>query len=518
MTNFVNCFLIALLLFTFINAAHNNPNPDPSNTSFNYTPYVFNNMESLNPEDLANNLAHLNIPSAYQTTDIFQHINYIHYLNFITAFITNYINTNANYTQVLNYITARLHDHISTNVNGTHDFYTQVLNYITAHLHDHINTNTPSQFNTQTNHSNDMYTALTEDNAFNVANTTHNQYSELSSNLRGPQSPPSSHIIENQAITDEISEEASYAAANNSNMSFKTRHFFTDEERNYLETIAVKTLYPDKTTVSKLSLQLGVPERSIKLWFQSRRTTLKKRGYRLSKAMQARSSHHPENNNASEFKDSEDANSMMLVDFDSNNYADSKSTPRTSARNGLIPNDIAHNSSSIANEDIIPETSQVIVTPIFLSINAPNESKTIKVVLTGRNIPLYLDPNIYKYQNLRSLTINNTNIVKMPDRFNELQLEYLDLSHNKIDVLSYKICKIKTLKELNVSHNSIRSLNGIINNLKGLVHFDISHNKLKKIAEVRFLDFINLKSADFSNNCLEAIQSTIFKLGSLEKG
>ena len=127
---------------------------------------------------------------------------------------------------------------------------------------------------------------------------------------------------------------------------------------------------------------------------------------------------------------------MMLADSDSNNSADSKSTPRTSARNGLIPNDIAHNSSTISNEDIIsgtsqvnangdiiPETSQVIVTPIFLLINAPIESKTIKVVVSGENIPLYLDPSICKYQSLRSLTINNTNIVKMPAKFNELQLE-----------------------------------------------------------------------------------------------
>ena len=139
------------------------------------------------------------------------------------------------------------------------------------------------------------------------------------------------------------------------------------------------------------------------------------------------------------------------------------------------------------------------------------------MVVSGDNIPLFLDPDIYQYKNLRSLTINNANIVKIPDRFNELQLEYLDLSHNKIGTLGYTICEIKTLKELNVSYNNIACLNDIFNNLKGLVHFDISHNKLKKIAEVRFLDFINLKSADFSNNCLEAIQSTIFKLGSLEK-
>ncbi|XP_013164558.1 PREDICTED: toll-like receptor 3 [Papilio xuthus] len=104
--------------------------------------------------------------------------------------------------------------------------------------------------------------------------------------------------------------------------------------------------------------------------------------------------------------------------------------------------------------------------------------------LSLNKIPLITRGAFNKYSNLRKLILTNnciSNILK--DSFIGLtKLEYLDLSYNNLTTLTNVFTPLKNLQHLNLSRNNIEFIHENYFNNWLLQHLDVSHNNLRKLA------------------------------------
>lgn len=97
------------------------------------------------------------------------------------------------------------------------------------------------------------------------------------------------------------------------------------------------------------------------------------------------------------------------------------------------------------------------------------------------------------------------------DIINNLRLQRLKLSHNKLTVLPNKICDLIFLKSLLVDNNLLRSLPSNIGKLTRLKVLDFHNNKIEDIPR-ELGDCISLKKVYAKNNNFTALPSSLGKL------
>jgi len=171
--------------------------------------------------------------------------------------------------------------------------------------------------------------------------------------------------------------------------------------------------------------------------------------------------------------------------------------------NGLIFDD-----ANTRNGVIQPSDSK----HIFDEIQLPKvDEKTDFLSLTGFNILTVLQ-DINPFKNLKSLCLSRCNLWEIPlTAFQLKQLEKLDISRNKISVISPQISTLTNLKFLSLSRNLLEALPyGWTNGFIKLETLNLSHNKLASAAfEGEMQECVKLTLISLAFNHLDCIPLAI---------
>jgi hypothetical protein len=91
-----------------------------------------------------------------------------------------------------------------------------------------------------------------------------------------------------------------------------------------------------------------------------------------------------------------------------------------------------------------------------------------------RNKNNTLPDEIFRYTNLRSLSISNMRLNSLPDELSIFQqLTYLDFSRNKIESLPLSICKLSSLEVIVANRNPLGYLPFCMGELSKLIALDL---------------------------------------------
>ncbi len=115
-------------------------------------------------------------------------------------------------------------------------------------------------------------------------------------------------------------------------------------------------------------------------------------------------------------------------------------------------------------------------------ILSPVEKKYLKklnpLILPGTRMNL---PEKYLWSNLTTLTLSNCGIAKIDQALHFFPaVKYLDLSHNSIShIIHLQDCI--SLKHINLSHNRIRVLSNLERVLGSVTRINVSHNEIESL-------------------------------------
>ncbi|GBP77875.1 Leucine-rich repeat-containing protein 15 [Eumeta japonica] len=144
------------------------------------------------------------------------------------------------------------------------------------------------------------------------------------------------------------------------------------------------------------------------------------------------------------------------------------------------------NTSSISLDFPTLETYAIDLSNNSLrKININVRQRILRTIDLSRNKLQYVTKGLFNsYVNLIRLKLNNNEIVSVLEgSFDGLtKLESLDLSENKLTILSNVFSPLKNLQHLNLGRNNIECIHENYFNNWLLQHLDVSHNNLKKVA------------------------------------
>ncbi len=115
-----------------------------------------------------------------------------------------------------------------------------------------------------------------------------------------------------------------------------------------------------------------------------------------------------------------------------------------------------------------------------------------------QNMHIMHIPSNMSCAGLTSLILKTNEIRNISILQNMTTLEYLDLSNNKIDLLSLWDWQLTNLAHLNMSYNAITYMPSTFTNMTRLIYLDLSHNKI--ILMSRISKMINLTHLNLSHN------------------
>jgi len=108
-----------------------------------------------------------------------------------------------------------------------------------------------------------------------------------------------------------------------------------------------------------------------------------------------------------------------------------------------------------------------------------------------------------------SIEWQNNNIKDLDGIWNFTNLQWLDLSDNKIEVLSEELCNLVNLTDLIIVNNKIKLIPYYIKNLTNLQYLNLQGNDLKSLSDI-MLELKNLKILILNHN------NTLFDRNSLK--
>ncbi len=139
------------------------------------------------------------------------------------------------------------------------------------------------------------------------------------------------------------------------------------------------------------------------------------------------------------------------------------------------------------------------------------ENKLIRLNLKGRNLSK-LPQLISKFENLRTLILDDNNLATLPKDFENLRnLTKLYLAGNNLTNIPESICKLTTLNYLTLNDNQLAVIPQNIANLSNLVYLNLRNNHLLNIPN-EVCELSNLFLLDVFNNQVETIPVNIGNL------
>ncbi len=141
-------------------------------------------------------------------------------------------------------------------------------------------------------------------------------------------------------------------------------------------------------------------------------------------------------------------------------------------------------SNTPKNLEIFDKIDQVVLFP-HLRFKRAKITRGDEFLLITHSKPVeaqrldYIDPSLYRMQNLTKLTITYRCIEAISDEIKNLEkLTYLDLSHNNITELPDVFGELKKLQFLDLSNNPLELLPNSITELNDLKHLDLSNTSI----------------------------------------
>ncbi len=143
-----------------------------------------------------------------------------------------------------------------------------------------------------------------------------------------------------------------------------------------------------------------------------------------------------------------------------------------------------------------------------------NQKKLIKLNLSGNHLRS-IDSNYMFLENLKILKLNSNDLNRLYDVFQKLKnLEYLSLAYNSLSEIPRSIFSLKQLRRLDLSMNRLISI-PIISNVQNLNFLNISSNRLENITKT-IGKLVNLKTLNLNNNKLHELPEEVGNLTNLE--
>ncbi|WP_420574052.1 leucine-rich repeat domain-containing protein [Kordia sp.] len=137
--------------------------------------------------------------------------------------------------------------------------------------------------------------------------------------------------------------------------------------------------------------------------------------------------------------------------------------------------------------------------------------------LRSTNLNLSDTDKIKLLQNIKSLSLRNKGIKKIPKNFSLLKnIERLDFSFNKISKIPTAMNKLKKLVSLDISFNKFKEIPEVVFELDTLEYLDFSKNKIKKIPK----GIGNLKTLVYltvGDNKIKKFPKSLFQIKTLEQ-
>lgn len=120
------------------------------------------------------------------------------------------------------------------------------------------------------------------------------------------------------------------------------------------------------------------------------------------------------------------------------------------------------------------------------------------------------------YRNLQFLDLSRNRLKSIPPEFADLpHLKYLNLSSNQIQLLPEQFSRLESLEKLSLRENALRNPGSSLCGLRNLQELDLANNQMEKFPEVNCLE--NLKKLDLSYNPIRTIPDSISQMKSLEE-
>lgn len=124
--------------------------------------------------------------------------------------------------------------------------------------------------------------------------------------------------------------------------------------------------------------------------------------------------------------------------------------------------------------------------------------------------------NFSKLPDLELLSLISCRLRDVPEAVTNLKrLKYLNLSQNRITVLSSNIGRLDSLIELDLSQNRVESLPSELSNLQHLEELNLYDNKLK-VFPLRICQLSSLRELDFRYNDIKTLPNEILNLKSIQ--
>lgn len=146
-----------------------------------------------------------------------------------------------------------------------------------------------------------------------------------------------------------------------------------------------------------------------------------------------------------------------------------------------------------------------------LSIKQPRYLK--QLILTNNDLSTLKTNQFQNYYNLNFMNLSYNKIDDLPRNvFANLSLEYLDISHNLLPALPFQLfAQMQSLNVLDLSYNSIVTiLDHFFKFNKRIEELLLNNNRIAKLTSNALADLSDLKRLDLSTNSLSSVSKGLF--------